>query len=148
MRIVASMLVAVAALALAATAPAAGPLTAAKYRAKANASCTRLANRAAALPSIGSPEQIPTWLAAYIPLASATVGEIRALQPPVGLAGLHRRILANLTRQIARSKALLSSVRAGKVKPEVVATDPELTRLSDQEMALWKRIGARVCGGP
>jgi hypothetical protein len=56
--------------------------------------------------------------------------------------------VANLTRQIARSKALLSSVRAGRAKPEVVATDPELTRLSDQEMALWKRIGARVCGGP
>jgi hypothetical protein len=47
-----------------------------------------------------------------------------------------------------RSKALLSSIRAGKVRPEVVATDRDLTRLSDQEMAFWKRIGARVCGGP
>ena len=136
MRVAASALVVVAALAFAATAPAAGPLTAAKYRAQANASCTRLANKAAALPPISDEKQIPTWLAAYIPLASAAVGEIRSLQPPVGLAGLHRRVVANLTRQIARSKALLSSVRAGRAKPEVVATDPELTRLSDQEMAL------------
>jgi hypothetical protein len=148
MRILVSTLVAAAALTLAGTAPAASQLTAPKYRAGANAACTKLANRASQLPPIAKMQDIPDWLAAYIPLASATAKEIRALEPPIALAGLHRKVVANLAKQLARSRMLLRQVRSGKAKPEVVATDTQLEKLADREVALWKRIGARVCGGP
>jgi hypothetical protein len=147
MRILAAALAAVATLALAGTASAASQFTAPQYRASANTACNKLADRAARLPAISRMQDIPTWLAAYIPLASATATEIRALDPPVALAGLHHKVVANLSKQLERSRTLLRDVRSGRARPEVVASDTQLEKLANEEIALWKRIGARVCGG-
>jgi hypothetical protein len=129
-------------LAAASVAAAATPLTAAQYRAKANAICRLDAKRAQGAGHTGN---LAEAIQAQLQIAQTSYAQLRKLVPPARLRSLNAQVLANIRAGIGIVQGLLQQAQAGTLTQAEFQSNPQLAQNASTEVALWKKLGASVC---
>ena len=137
-----ALAVLLAAAALATAAAAATPLTAAQYRAKANAVCRLDAKRAQAAGHTGN---LALAIQAQLQIAQASYAQLKALVAPASLRPLNAQVLANIRAGIGIVQGLLAQAKAGTLTAAEFQSNPQLSANASAEIALWRKLGASAC---
>lgn len=141
-----TLICALAAFAASATfAAAAGPLTAAQYRAKANAACRAFNVKMATVPPPKTKAQYVTFYRAIVRYAPLQIDGIAKARPPASLRAAHMAVLAADRALIARLSALIPKLRSGAITLKQLQSDKTIIAQGTREEAAFKRLGASAC---
>ena len=131
--------------ATAALASAAGPLTVAQYRTKANAACKAFNVKMAAVPAPKTTAQYVTFYTAIVRYAPLQIDAIAKLDPPASLRTAQVTVIAADRALIARLRALIPRLRTGSITIKQLQTDRTIIAQGTREETAFKRLGARGC---
>ena len=137
--------VALTALAAAASAWSATPLTAAQYKSRVNNACAVFNGHMRTQHDPDTRANSVRFASALIRYARVEVAQIAALTPPRRYRSFHTAILSVQRQEIARAQALLPKLESGKLTFTEFAYDPQLNVAGNKEIALFQAFGARAC---
>ena len=119
-------------------------LTVAAYRAQANAICSN--ERGETMSAYTHSATLPEYFDTEVPIVGKALASLKKLKPPVQLASLHARILTTVTNEFELFTLFQQEVKAGVLTTAQWQQDPQPRQLADQELALWRKVGTKVCG--
>jgi hypothetical protein len=114
-------------------------LTAPQYRAKADALCAAL-NGAPAPP--GSPIH---QLSVGLGRARGFLAALERLRPPPALARPNAQVVGVVSDEVAFFASLLGKLESGRLTADEFVAKFNRSPLPHKEVALWTKLGARVC---
>jgi hypothetical protein len=117
----------------------------AAWATRANAICGRMASDLLALPLPSSGRSLLDWVDKVNGVLENTVHSLRALKPPAGRAAEVRKMLALYESAVARSRAIVADLRAGK-RPDLAAFQQRISVLGSRANAIAVDLGATACG--
>ena len=119
-------------------------LTAAAYRAQANAICTAANRQSNARPAGLT---LSASIADGLKIARNVYMSLKRVTPPAQLARLHAEVLANIKAGVGLVSVLLDRAKAGGLTAKQFATNHALDENVSQRTALWKKIRVASCEG-
>jgi hypothetical protein len=118
-------------------------LTVTAYRSKANAICAK--ERQQTMTRYMNSTTLVQYLNAEVPVVQSAFASLKKLEPPTLFASVHALILATVRSELELFTLFQQEVAVGKLTLAEWKADPQLGRLDSRELALWKKVGARIC---
>jgi hypothetical protein len=128
-----------------------GPLTPARYRAKASAICVRMHGEMVGLASygnVGTRPQMIRYLTAAVPTERSYVAALRSLRPPAQLRSMHDGVVADEVAQLALTTRFLTTLKVattGGFRAAVARWGAEAATISSDEKALLLDLRLPKC---
>jgi hypothetical protein len=124
----------------------AAALSPAAYRKQANTICLDMNRKIDRLAAPTGPKQVLPFLKKGLAIALPAAARLKRLVPPKSFAADHARVHGLIANSSTLLRQLVARLEAG-ADPEraIRAADPALTRLANQEEAIWRRMSIAEC---